>query len=204
MEHKLPDLPWARDALAPVISAETIEYHYGKHHQTYVTKLNELIQGTEFADAPLEDIVKNAKPGSGIYNNACQHWNHTVYWQCLQPGGSEPQGELKEALERSFGSVDAFKEKFTQAATTLFGSGWTWLAQNGNDLVILNTGNADTPMRDGHNVLLVADVWEHAYYIDYRNARPKYLEGFWKVANFDFAAQRMQQPTTIAMAGAQL
>jgi Fe-Mn family superoxide dismutase len=202
MEHRLPELPWAPDALAPVISAETIEYHHGKHHATYVAKLNELVKGTRFEDMSLEDIVKKSDAGSGIYNNACQHWNHTMYWQCLTPNAAgEPSGELKNAIERDFGGFEAFKEQFTTKATTLFGSGWTWLVERDGKLEIVNTGNGDTPMRDGANVLLVADVWEHAYYIDYRNARPKYVEGFWKLANWEFAAQRMQQPSEVAMAG---
>jgi Fe-Mn family superoxide dismutase len=202
MEHRLPELPWSQDALAPVISAETIEYHYGKHHATYVTNLNKLIAGTEFENASLEDIVKKSEKGSGVYNNACQDWNHTMYWQSLTPNGKDaPAGELASAIERDFGSFDAFKEQFTQKATTLFGSGWTWLCEQDGKLSIANYSNADTPMRDGANGLLTCDVWEHAYYIDYRNARPKYVEGFWKLANWEFAAQRMQQPSEVAMAG---
>jgi superoxide dismutase, Fe-Mn family len=202
MEHRLPELPWSRDALAPVISEETIEYHYGKHHQTYVTKLNELIKGTPLENAQLEEIVKRSDKGSGIYNNACQHWNHTMYWQSLMPKGKGmPDGDLRAAIERDFGSFDAFKEQFTAKATTLFGSGWTWLVEDGGKLDIVNTSNGDTPMRDDKNVLLVCDVWEHAYYIDYRNLRPRYVEGFWQLANWDFAARRMQQPSPVAMAG---
>jgi superoxide dismutase, Fe-Mn family len=201
MEHRLPELPWSRDALDPVISEETIEYHYGKHHATYVANLNKLIAGTPFENADLDDIVKRSDKDSGIYNNACQHWNHTMYWQSLTPKGGEPQGELRSAIERDFGSFEAFKEQFTQKATTLFGSGWTWLVQDGDKLDIVNTSNADNPMRDGKNVLLVTDVWEHAYYIDYRNVRAKFVEGFWQLANWDFAQQRMKQPSSVAMAG---
>lgn len=202
MEHKLPDLPWPKDALAPVISAETIEFHHGKHHQTYVTKLNELISGTPFSEKPLEEIVRTSEAGSGIYNNACQHWNHTFYWQCLTPSGKgRPEGELAEAIERDFGGFDAFKEQFTTKATTLFGSGWTWLVEEDGRLSIVNTANADTPAREGLNALIVTDVWEHAYYIDYRNARPKFVEGFWKLADWEFAALRLRQPSDAVLAG---
>lgn len=202
MEHKLPELGWARHALEPVISEETIEFHYGKHHATYVANLNKLIAGTEFEDAALEDIVKRA--GGGLFNNAAQHWNHSVYWQSLSPDGGEPVGALADALARDFGSVDAFKEKFTAAATTLFGSGWTWLVEKDGKLDIVTTSNADTPMRDGANVLLTCDVWEHAYYIDYRNARPQYLEGFWTIVDWDFAGARLREPTASAMIGVSL
>jgi superoxide dismutase, Fe-Mn family len=192
MEHTLPELPWAQDALAPAISAETIQYHYGKHHQTYVTNLNNLIKGTEFENASLDDIVAKATAGTGIYNNALQIQNHTTYWYNLTPGGSAPTADLASAIDASFGSLDGFKEQFTKSATTLFGSGWTWLVQDGAGLAIVNTGNADSPVRDGKNVLLVCDVWEHAYYIDYRNARPKYLEAFWQVADLAAAGKRMK------------
>jgi superoxide dismutase, Fe-Mn family len=201
MEHTLPALSWAPDALAPVISAETIEYHYGKHHQTYVTNLNNLVKGTAFEELPLEEIVRTAEPGTGIYNNACQHWNHTMYWQSLKPGGAAPTGELAAAIDASFSSFAVFKEQFTASATTLFGSGWTWLVQDGDRLAIVNTSNGDTPARDGRNVLLVCDVWEHAYYIDHRNARPRYLEGFFTVADFGFALRRLRQPTAVAAQG---
>lgn len=202
MEHRLPELPWSRDALAPLISEETIEYHYGKHHAAYVAKLNELVAGTEYEDAQLDDIVRRATSGSAVYNNACQHWNHTMFWQCLTPDGrGRPTGELASAIDRDFGSFEAFRDQFTQRAVGLFGSGWTWLAQDGEKLVLLSTTNADTPMRDGRNVLLVCDVWEHAYYIDYRNARPKYVEAFWQLADWDFAERRMRQPSTVAVTG---
>jgi Fe-Mn family superoxide dismutase len=188
MEHKLPELPYARDALAPHISAETIDYHYGKHHQTYVNNLNNLIPGTEYENSSLEDIIKKAS--GGIYNNAAQVWNHTTYWNCLSPnGGGEPAGELAEAINKAFGSFADFKEQFTKAAVTLFGSGWAWLVRNADgSLAIQATGNAGNPMQEGKSPLLTCDVWEHAYYIDYRNARPKYLEAFWSLVNWDYVA----------------
>ena len=188
MEHKLPPLPYARDALAPHISAETIDYHYGKHHQAYVNNLNKLIPGTEFENLPLEEIIKQAS--GGIFNNAAQVWNHTLYWNSLSPqGGGEPTGKLAEAIDKGFGSLAAFKEQFTQAAVTQFGSGWAWLVQNPDGgLDIAATPNANNPMQDGKTPLLTCDVWEHAYYIDYRNARPKYVENYWNLVNWDFAA----------------
>ena len=187
MEHKLPALPFAKDALAPVISAETIEYHYGKHHATYVANLNKLIVGTEFENAPLEDIVKKA--AGGLFNNAAQIWNHTFYWNCLSPqGGGEPAGELAAAINKAFGSFAKFKEMFTNAAITTFGSGWAWLVKNSDgSLAIESTSNAGTPIKDGKKPLLTCDVWEHAYYIDYRNARAAYVEAFWKIVNWKFA-----------------
>lgn len=191
MEHKLPDLPYAKDALAPHISEETLEYHYGKHHATYVTKLNDAIPGTEFEKATLEEIVKSA-PAGGIFNNAAQIWNHTFYWHSLSPkGGGTPGGDLAAAIEKAFGSVDDFKKQFTDAAIGNFGSGWTWLVKNGSGLEIVNTDDAGTPLTDNKTPLLTCDVWEHAYYIDYRNARPKYLEAYWNLVNWDFAAQNL-------------
>ncbi len=189
MEHKLPELPYAKDALAPHISAETLDYHYGKHHQTYVTNLNKLIVGTEFADATLEDIIKKAS--GGLFNNAAQVWNHSFYWNCLSPkGGGEPTGELAKAINKAFGSFADFKEKFSQTAITTFGSGWAWLVKNGGgELEIISTGNAGTPLTVGKAPLLACDVWEHAYYVDYRNARPKYVEAFWNLVNWEFAAK---------------
>ena len=193
MEHKLPDLPYAKGALAPHISEETLAYHYGKHHATYVTKLNGLIPGTEFENASLEEIIKNA-PAGGVFNNAAQIWNHTFYWNSLAPGaGGTPDGDLASAIEKAFGSVDDFKSKFTDSAVNNFGSGWTWLVKNGNALEIVNTSNAGTPLTDDKVPLLTCDVWEHAYYIDYRNARPKYLEAFWELVNWSFAAQNLDQ-----------
>ncbi len=188
MEHKLPALPYAKDALAPHISAETLEYHYGKHHATYVANLNKLIPGTEFADLTLEDIVKRAS--GGIFNNAAQIWNHSFYWQCLSPkGGGEPTGELGTAIVKAFGSFAAFKEKFSATAVGTFGSGWTWLVKNADgSLAIESTSNAGTPLKDGKTALLTCDVWEHAYYIDYRNARAKYVEVFWNLVNWEFVA----------------
>jgi Fe-Mn family superoxide dismutase len=187
MAHALPALPYARNALAPVISEETIDYHYGKHHQAYVTNLNNLIEGTEFEDASLEDIIM--KSSGGIFNNAAQVWNHTFYWNGLSPdGGGEPGPGLGAAIDAAFGSFDAFKESFVKSAIGNFGSGWTWLVRNDDGSVeIVNTSNAANPLRDGKTPILTIDVWEHAYYIDYRNARPKYLEEIWKIVNWDAA-----------------
>ena len=189
MEHQLPPLPYAKDALAPHISAETLDYHYGKHHAAYVANLNKLIPGTEFEDLSLEDIVKKAS--GGIFNNAAQIWNHTFYWNCLAPGGSEPTGALADALNKAFGSFAQFQEKFTATAVTTFGSGWAWLVKNADgSLAIESTSNAATPLKDGKTALLTCDVWEHAYYIDYRNARPKFVETFLNnLVNWDFAAK---------------
>jgi len=186
MEHKLPELPYAKDALDPVISAETIEYHYGKHHKTYVDNLNKLIAGTEFENMPLEEIVKKAS--GGVFNNAAQVWNHTFYWNCLSPGGGgEPSGPVADAIVKAFGSFAEFKEKFSSAAVTQFGSGWAWLVKNTDgSLAIEATSNAATPLTAGKTPLLTCDVWEHAYYIDYRNARPKYVENFWNLVNWKF------------------
>ena len=188
MEHKLPPLPYALDALAPHISKETLEYHYGKHHQTYVTKLNELIKGSEFENASLEDIVK--KSSGGIFNNAAQVWNHTFYWNSLAPqAGGEPKGALADAIKAKWGDYAGFKDAFTKAAIGQFGSGWAWLVKKGGGIDIVTTGNADTPLKGSDTALLTCDVWEHAYYIDYRNARPKYMEAYWNVVNWDFAAK---------------
>lgn len=187
MTHELPALPYAKNALEPVISAETIDYHYGKHHQTYVTNLNNLIAGTEFAELSLTDIVLNSS--GGIFNNAAQVWNHTFYWNCLSPAGGAPTGALAAAIVAAFGSFDDFKKQFAQSAVTNFGSGWTWLVQNADGSIeIFNTSNAGTPMTSNKTALLTVDVWEHAYYIDYRNARPKYLESVWEKINWDFVA----------------
>ena len=188
MAHVLPPLPFAKDALEPVISAETIDFHYGKHHQAYVTNLNNMVPGTEFESASLEDIVMKAD--GGIFNNAAQVWNHTFYWNGLSPeGGGEPTGELGAEIDKAFGSFAAFKETFIKSAIGNFGSGWTWLVRNADGSVaIVNTSNAATPLRDGLTPLLTIDVWEQAYYIDYRNARPKYLDEIWKLVNWDFVA----------------
>jgi len=192
VEHKLPELPYAKNALAPHISAETLEYHYGKHHAAYVANLNKLIAGTEFAESSLEDIVKKAS--GGLFNNAAQVWNHSFYWNCLSPkGGGEPSGALADAIAKSFGSFASFKEKLTNAAITQFGSGWAWLVRNGDgSLAIEQTSNAGTPLKDGKKSVLTVDVWEHAYYIDYRNARPAYLEAFWKLVNWSFASENFK------------
>lgn len=189
MEHKLPELPYAMNALEPHISAETLEYHYGKHHRTYVDKLNNLIKGTEFEDMTLEDIIK--KSSGGMFNNAAQVWNHTFYWNCLSPnGGGGPAGALGEAINAAFGSFEDFKNEFSQTAVNTFGSGWAWLVRDaGGALKIVSTSNAGTPMTEGQTALLTCDVWEHAYYIDYRNARPKYVEHFWNLVNWDFAGR---------------
>lgn len=189
MAISFPDLPYAKDALEPHISKETIEYHYGKHHRTYFDNLSKLIDGTEFADKSLEEIIKSSK--GGMFNNAAQIWNHTFYWNCLKPqGGGEPTGPLAEAINKSFGSFAEFKEKFTQTAVTTFGSGWAWLVKNADgQLECVSTSNADCPMTKNQTALLTCDVWEHAYYIDYRNARPKYLEHFWQLINWDFVSQ---------------
>ncbi len=179
MSFELPALPYAKDALAPHISAETLEYHYGKHHQTYVTNLNNLIKGTDFEGKTLEEIVRSSE--GGVFNNAAQVWNHTFYWHCLAPNaGGEPAGELATAINAAFGSFADFKAKFTDAAIKNFGSGWTWLVKEADGkLAIVSTSNAGTPLTTSAKPLMTVDVWEHAYYIDYRNARPNYLEHFW-------------------------
>lgn len=191
MEHKLPDLPYAKTALAPHISEETLDFHYGKHHATYVAKLNGLLPSSEFENASLEEIMKNA-PAGGIFNNAAQIWNHTFYWNSLAPKGDEPSGDLLSGIEKGFGSVNDFKEQFTASAVNNFGSGWTWLVKkNDGTLAIVNTSNAANPLCDGDTPLLTCDVWEHAYYIDYRNLRPKYMEAFWQIVNWNFAEKNL-------------
>jgi Fe-Mn family superoxide dismutase len=190
MEHKLPELPYSKDALAPHISAETLEYHHGKHHAAYVANLNKLIPGTEFESLSLEDIVKKAS--GGIFNNAAQIWNHTFYWNCLAPkAGGEPSGALATAINAAFGSFAQFKEKFSSTAVATFGSGWAWLVRDSaGKLAIESTSNAGCPITAGKKPLLTCDVWEHAYYIDYRNLRPKYVETFWNLVNWPFVAQQ--------------
>lgn len=192
MTFTLPKLPYAMDALAPHISQETLEYHYGKHHQTYVNNLNKLIADTEFESMTLEEIIKKAK--GGIFNNAAQVWNHTFYWNCLSPnGGKEPTGKLADAIKKNFGSFSEFKEQFTQTAVSTFGSGWAWLVQeNSGTLKIISTSNAGTPMTEGLTALFTCDVWEHAYYIDYRNVRPDYLAAFWSLAHWDFVSRNLK------------
>lgn len=192
MTFTLPQLPYAMDALAPHISEETLQYHYGKHHQAYVTNLNKLVPGTEFESMTLEDIIMKAK--GGIFNNAAQVWNHTFYWHSLSPnGGGEPKGKVAEAIIKNFGSFATFKEQFTQTAATTFGSGWAWLVQdNSGSLKIVSTGNAGTPMTEGLTALLTCDVWEHAYYIDYRNVRPDYINAFWSLVNWEFVEKNLK------------
>lgn len=186
MSFTLPALPYAMDALSPTISKETLEYHYGKHHQAYVTNLNKLIVGTPFETQSLEEIILNAS--GGIFNNAAQVWNHTFYWHCLSPnGGGRPQGKLLAKIEEAFGSFEDFKAQFNQTAIGTFGSGWAWLVQDQSGrLALKSTSNAQTPMTEGLNTLLTCDVWEHAYYIDYRNARPNYVDAFWNLVNWAF------------------
>jgi len=190
MEHTLPPLPYAMDALQPHISKETFEYHYGKHHQAYVTNLNKLIKGTDFERATLEDIIR--KSSDGIYNNAAQVWNHTFFWNCMKPkGGGAPSGKLADAINKKWGSHDEFKKVFEASAVANFGSGWTWLVKKADGSVdIVNMGAAGTPLTTGDKALLCVDVWEHAYYIDYRNLRAKFVENFINhLANWDFAAK---------------
>ena len=192
MAIELPPLPFERTALEPHISGETIDYHYGKHHKAYVDNLNKMIAGTEFEAMSLEDIVRKAQ--GAMFNNAAQVWNHTFYWNCLKPasgqnaGGGEPGGKLADAITKTFGSFDTFKEQFSDLAVKTFGSGWAWLVQRPDGaLALVSTSNAVTPLTGDDTALLTCDVWEHAYYIDYRNARPKYVEEYWKLVNWDFA-----------------
>jgi Fe-Mn family superoxide dismutase len=191
MAHELPKLPYALDALEPYISKETLEYHYGKHHQAYLDKLNAAIKGSDLENTSLEEIIR--KSDGGLFNNAAQVWNHTFYWNCMSPnGGGEPTGPSEETIKKSFGSFNDFREGFSNAAATNFGSGWTWLVRNDDgSLVIENTSNAGTPIKDGRNPVLTIDIWEHAYYIDYRNARPKYIEAFWNIVNWDFVNKKL-------------
>ncbi len=192
MPFSLPPLPWAKDALAPVISAETLDYHYGKHHQAYVTNLNKLTEGKPEANQTLEQIIMSSS--GGLFNNAAQVWNHTFYWSSMKPdGGGKPTGQLLELVNRDFGSVDTLLQQLGEAAKTQFGSGWAWLIQDGGKLKVTQTANADLPMKHGQNALLTCDVWEHAYYIDYRNARPNYVDAYLKsLVNWDFAAKNLK------------
>ena len=192
MTFTLPKLPYEMDALSPHISKETLEYHYGKHHAAYVTNLNKLAIDTEFATMSLEAVIKTSS--GSLFNNAAQVWNHTFYWHCLSPnGGGEPTGKLADAINKAFGSFAAFKEQFTQASIGTFGSGWAWLVQdNQNRLKIISTSNAGTPITEDLTPLMTCDVWEHAYYIDYRNSRPDYLGAFWKLVNWSFIADNLQ------------
>lgn len=190
MSFELPALPYAMDALEPFITAKTLEFHYGKHHQAYVTNLNKLVPGTEFENATLEDIVMKAK--GGIFNNGAQVWNHTFYWNCLTPNGREhPSGDLLNAVNHDFGSFEEFREKFSVAAATLFGSGWAWLVKDkAGKLHIIQESNAGNPLRNGYTPLLTCDVWEHAYYLDKQNRRPAYIEDFWKIVDWEKIAER--------------
>jgi len=191
MSFTLPPLPYALDALVPYLSKETLEFHYGKHHQTYVSNLNNLTKDSPLASKSLEELIQTSS--GPIFNNAAQVWNHTFYWHCLSPQvGQEPSGVLLEKINQAFGSFAAFQEKFTATALGTFGSGWAWLVKNSDgSLAIISTSNADTPLAHGQTALLTCDVWEHAYYIDYRNARAKYLENFWKLVNWKFVAQNL-------------
>ncbi|MFZ5802632.1 MAG: superoxide dismutase [Candidatus Omnitrophota bacterium] len=191
MAFELPRLPYATDALVPHLSKETLEFHYGKHHQAYVTKLNALTEGKPEAKRSLEEIVLSSS--GPVFNNAAQVWNHTFYWQCLRPqGGGEPRGAIGEAIKKQFGSFADFKQKFSDAAANLFGSGWAWLVKNpAGALEIVQTSNAANPMTTKLKPILTCDVWEHAYYIDYRNLRPKYIESFWNLVNWDFAESQL-------------
>ena len=196
MSFELPSLPYANDALAPYMSAETLDFHHGKHHQTYVTNLNNLLKDNELQGASLEDIVvKSSKDTSmaGIFNNAGQHWNHIMFWQCMKPnGGGSIPSELEARLNSDFGSVDQFKEAFIQAGTTQFGSGWAWLAIDNGKLVVTKSANASNPLVNGMKPILGCDVWEHSYYIDYRNKRPDYLKAFLdSLVNWEFVASQL-------------
>jgi len=195
MAFELPPLPYAKDALAPHISAETLEYHHGKHHAAYVTNLNKLIEGKPEANKSLEEIIMGSEVGTGVFNNAAQVWNHTFYWSSMKPnGGGQPTGDLLSAINRDFGSFEKFKEEFANAGATQFGSGWAWLVLQNGKLAVTKTPNADLPMKHGQKALLTMDVWEHAYYIDYRNARPKYIETFLgSLANWDFALENLKK-----------
>ena len=192
MAIELPALPYDRTALEPIISGETIDYHYGKHHKAYVDNLNKMIEGTEFAGMALEDIIRKSQ--GAMFNNAAQVWNHTFYWNCLKPnGGGEPTGKLAEAIKAAFGDFAKFKEQFSDTAVKTFGSGWAWLVQRPDgSLALVSTSNAATPLTGDDTPLLTCDVWEHAYYVDYRNARPKYVEAFWNLVNWDFVSAQMK------------
>lgn len=188
MKHELPPLPYQMDALQPHISQETLEFHYGKHHQAYVNNLNGMIEGTEWENSSLEEIIEKA-PAGPVFNNAAQIWNHTFYWNSMSPnGGGEPSGAVADAIDKAFGSFEEFKKQFGARAAGNFGSGWTWLVENADGSVAIeNTSNAGNPMTNGQKPLLTCDVWEHAYYIDYRNARPAYVEAWWSLVNWEFA-----------------
>jgi Fe-Mn family superoxide dismutase len=191
MAYELPPLPFAMDALEPFISKATLEFHYGKHHQAYVNNLNNLVPGTEFEGKSLEDIIKNAS--GGVFNNGAQVWNHTFYWNCLAPNaGGAPKGTVEDAIVESFGSFESFKDQFSKAAATLFGSGWAWLVKTpAGKLEIIQESNAGNPLKDGHSPLLTCDVWEHAYYIDKQNRRPDYISDFWNLVNWNVVKEKI-------------
>ncbi|MGB1580978.1 MAG: superoxide dismutase [Nevskiales bacterium] len=192
MAFTLPDLPYARNALAPHMSEETLDFHYGKHHKTYVDKANGMVEGTDLDKASLEEVIMQAE--GGLFNNVAQIWNHSFFWNCLTPNGGEPSAALQGELEKAFGSIDAFKEKFTATSINTFGSGWGWLVKTADGgLDVVSTSNAGTPMTSGQTALLTCDVWEHAYYIDHRNARPAYLDAFWKLVNWDFVERNLNE-----------
>jgi Fe-Mn family superoxide dismutase len=194
MAHELPALPWAKDALAPHMSAETLDFHHGKHHNTYVTKLNAAIQGNAYESLSLEEAIRkaHAEGNKAVFNNAAQHFNHSFFWNCLAPNSSPPTGKVADAINASFGSYDAFKTAFTHEAVNHFASGWAWLVRDvSGALKIISTHDADTPLVHNQTPLLTCDVWEHAYYIDYRNARPAFLDAFFKIVNWDFVAKNL-------------
>jgi Fe-Mn family superoxide dismutase len=191
MEHKLPELPYPNNSLEPHISQETLEYHHGKHHRAYVNKLNELVKGTKFEKMDLVEIILSSE--GTVFNNAAQAWNHTFFWNCMRPdGGKEPTGKIAELINEKWGNFEKFKEEFSQKAVSNFGSGWTWLVQGNNGIDIMNTSNADTPKAHNLKALLTLDVWEHAYYIDYRNKRPDFVNAFWNVVNWDFVNENIR------------
>lgn len=193
MQHQLPELPYPKEALEPSISAETLNYHYGKHHKAYVDKLNELIKGTKFESMDLESIIKSAD--GPIFNNAAQHWNHSFFWNCMKPdAGGTPSGKLADMINQKWITFQKFQEEFSKQAVANFGSGWTWLIQSGDGLEILNTSNAENPLKLGKKALFTLDVWEHAYYIDYRNARPDFVKAFWNVLNWEFVSKNLDLP----------
>lgn len=192
MAFELPPLPYDRAALEPHISGETLDYHYGKHHKTYVDNLNKMVEGTEFAGMDLVEVIRKSQ--GGVFNNAAQVWNHTFFWNCMSPdGGGQPTGALAEAINKGFGDFETFKQQFTETAVKTFGSGWAWLVQRPDGaLALVSTSNANTPLTSEDTPLMTCDVWEHAYYIDYRNARPKFLEAFWNLVNWDFVASNLK------------
>ena len=195
MKHQLPDLPYSRDALEPLMSSETLSLHHGKHHATYLDKLNALVEKSEFVDSKLTDIVRKAH--GGIYNNAAQAWNHAFFWNCLKPqGGGDPGGDLAVAIERDFGSADSLRNELSNALVTLFGSGWVWLSKDADGkLSVESQSNAGNPLTEGKIPLLTCDMWEHAYYVDYHNDKKKYVDAFWQLVNWDFAADNLERET---------